>query len=169
MRRTTTVAALVVVALLAVGCGGGASTARRKPPNLAAFLRLPVATPSACNGSVSGSTAGRRSPWVGTVDVSVFVETSASSAQIDELGRQLRVMPQVRTVYYESADEAFAEFQRLYTCSADVSRSAVPASYRLVLRPATRPARDSLVTRIRALPSVAGVSCDPSSPCLAGP
>ena len=73
----------------------------------------------------------------------------------------------MRTVYFESAAEAFAEFQRLYTCSGDVPRSAVPASYRLVLDPIRRPARDALVAQIEAIPGVASVSCDPSSPCTA--
>ena len=131
--------------------------------------RQPVATPTACAGKVSGSTAGRRSPWVGTVDVSVFVEPTATPAQVDELGRQLRALPEVRTAYFESAAQAYAEFQRLYTCSADVPRTAVPASYRLVLSNLKRPQRDALVSRIRGLPAVSSVSCDPSSPCLGGP
>ena len=155
----------MAAALVTAGCGHSATT-KRHVPDLAAFLRLPVATPSACAGAVSGSTAGRRSPWVGAVDVSVYLEPSATPADITSLGTQLRAMTEVRTVYFESAAEAYAEFQRLYTCSADVSPSAVPASYRLVLRTVTRPARDALVAKIRGLPTVASVSCDPSSPCL---
>ena len=150
----------------ATACGGGSSPPKRQVPDLAAFLRLPVATPSACGHKVSGSTAGRRSPWVGNVDVSVFLEPSATPAQVSSLGGQLRSMPEVRTVYYESAEQAYEEFQRLYTCSADVPRSAVPASYRLVLKDVKRPQRDGLVTRVRGLPAVSSVSCDPSSPCL---
>ena len=125
-----------------------------------------MATPSACSGKVSGSTAGRRSPWVGTVDVSVFVEPSATTDQVKALGDRLRALPQVRAVYFESADQAYAEFERLYTCSADVPRSAVPASYRLVLTPVKRPQRDALVAEVRGWPVVKSVSCDPSSPCL---
>jgi len=150
----------------ATACGGGSSPPKRHAPDLAAFLRQPVATPTACGQKVSGATAGRRSPWVGNVDVSVFLEPSATAAQVSTLGNELRAMPQVRTVYFESADQAYAEFQRLYTCSADVARSAVPASYRLVLRAVKRPERDDLVARLRGLPGVASVSCDPSSPCL---
>ena len=135
-------------------------------PDLAKFLRQPVATPTACGNKVSGSTAGRRSPWVGNVDISVFIEPSATSEQVSSLGGALQAMPEVRTVYFESAEQAYEEFQRLYTCSADVPRSAVPASYRLVLNPVKRPQRDDLVTRLRGLPAVSSVSCDPSSPCL---
>jgi cell division protein FtsX len=101
--------------------------------------------------------------------VSVYVEASASADQIRALGTELRGFAQVRTVYFEPADQAYAEFQRLYTCSADVSPTSIPASYRVVLHPIKRPERDALVTRIRALPGVTGVSCDPSSPCLGGP
>ncbi|HMC70584.1 MAG TPA: permease-like cell division protein FtsX [Mycobacteriales bacterium] len=151
---------------VATACGGGSSPAKRQVPDLARFLRLPVATPTACGSKVSGSTAGRRSPWVGNVDVSVFLEPSASPTQVASLGDQLRAMPAVKTVYFESAEQAYQEFQRLYTCSADVPRSAVPASYRLVLKAVQRPQRDDLVTRVRGLPAVSSVSCDPSSPCL---
>jgi len=156
---------LCLVAALAVGCGGS-KPQTRKAPDLQGFLRLPVATPSACGGKVSGSTAGHRSPWVGTVDVSVFLRASASPAQVTGLNAKLAALPGVTKVYFESADEAYAEFQRLYTCSADVPRSAVPASYRLVLAKMTRDKRDALVTTIRQLPGVESVSCDPSSPCL---
>ena len=97
------------------------------------------------------------------------MEPTATPAQVDELGRQLRALPEVRTAYFESAAQAYAEFQRLYTCSADVPRTAVPASYRLVLSNLKRPQRDALVSRIRGLPAVSSVSCDPSSPCLGGP
>ena len=152
--------------MLLVGCAGGSSGPKRHAPDLTAFLRLPVATPSACGHKVSGATAGRRSPWAGNIDVSVFLEPSATAAQVSALGDQLRAMPQVRTVYFESAEQAYAEFQRLYTCSADVPRDAVPASYRLVLTALKRPQRDALVTELRGLPAVSSVSCDPSSPCL---
>jgi hypothetical protein len=158
-----------VLAISIAACGGGSTTKKRPAPDLAAFLRQPVATPSACAGKVGGSTAGRRSPWVGTVDVSVFLEPTATPAQVDGLGKQLRDLPEVRTVYFESAAQAYAEFQRLYTCSADVPPSAVPASYRLVLTDLKRPQRNALVSRIRGLPAVSSVSCDPSSPCLGGP
>jgi len=149
---------------LAAGCGGGSSpkAAPRTPPDLAAFLQLPVATPSACPSNVAGTTSGRRSPWVGHVDVSVFVE--GSTPVVKRLGDTLRSSAGVATVYFESQRQAFEEFRRLYTCSAEVSPKEVRASYRLVLS-ASHGERDALIRRIRRLPGVADVSCDPSDPC----
>ena len=160
-----------VTALLAfglVGCGGSGpgAVATRTPPDLHAFLRLPVATPSSCPSTSSGTTAGRRSPWAGHVDVSVFVADSADAAARRALGTTLQALAHVATVYAETRRQAYAEFQRLYTCSAGVPRSAVPASYRLVLGPVTRPERDAVVRAIYRLADVASVSCDPVSPCV---
>lgn len=162
-------ALLVAVAVAVSACGGGSSSppTAKTPPDLAAFLRLPVATPSSCPSTVSGSTSGRRSPWVGHVDVSVFVAGKADDATRRALRQALVGEPHVTHVYTETKEQAYEEFQRLYTCSAQVPKSAVPASYRLLLDPATTtPERDSLVRAIYRLPGVSSVSCDPSSPCV---
>lgn len=162
MRRS--VALLVVV--LTAACSATPSTAtHRTAPDLAGFLRQPAATPTACPSGVTGSASGRRSPWVGHVDVSVFVATTARPAAVTALGDRLRRTPSVAQVYFETAAEAFAEYARLYTCSAQVPRSAVPASYRLVLDTITHSQRDALVRQIVRMPDVQGVSCDPSDPC----
>ena len=161
----------VVVTLLAglAGCGSGgapSTSPARTPPDLRGFLRLPVATPSSCAPSTPGAASGRRSPWVGHVDVSVFVAARASAQTTKELGATLRGLSGVRTVYAESTAQARAEFARLYTCSDRVPAAAVRASYRLVLDELTQGARDALVRRIRLLPGVGDVSCDPANPCL---
>lgn len=152
------------------GCGGHSDITPQPVhgvPDLAAFLRTPVATPTACPPDVNGSTVGRHSPWVGTVDVSVFVKSTATPAQVSTLGRQLREMADVVAVYFESHAQAYAEFQRLYTCSARVRPDQVPASYRLVLTPGlSLVTRDDLVRKIIHLAGVATVSCDPSTPCV---
>ena len=124
-----------------------------------------MATPTACASGVSGSASGRRSPWVGHVDVSVFVAPRARTTAVRALGDRLRTTKGVAQVYFESEAEAFAEYSRLYTCSAEVPRSAVPASYRLVLDKISHAQRDALVRQIVAMPTVQGVSCDPSDPC----
>jgi cell division protein FtsX len=124
-----------------------------------------VASPASCPSGTKGSASGRHSPWVGHVDVSVFLATKRPRA-VKALGDQLRRSDDVAQVYFESAADAYAEFQRLYTCSAAVPRSAVPASYRLVLRGVTHSERDALVRRIVRMPGVRDVACDPSDPCV---
>lgn len=132
-------------------------------PDLAGFLALPVATPSACQPDVNGTTVGRRSPWVGTVDVSVFLKPAASVARLHD---QVAALPDVAAVFDETDAQAYAEFQRLYTCSAGVPASAVHASLRLVLTTLDLAKRDLLVKRLLQLSGVETVSCDPSAPCV---
>ena len=158
-------AVLAIAAATLAGCGGGSEPqSRRTPPDLAAFLRLPVATPTACP-SRPGAAAGRRSPWVGHVDVSVFVSDDVSQGALADLGATLHAEPHVTAIYAETKQQAYAEFQRLYQCSAAVPPNSLPASFRLVLDHITTPRRDALVRKIYRLPGVESVSCDPSSPC----
>lgn len=98
--------------------------------------------------------------------MSVFVATSARPADVTALGNRLRQTPHVAQVYFESAAQARAEYARLYTCSAQVPASQVPASYRLVLDPISHSVRDALVRQIVRMPSVEDVACDPSDPCV---
>lgn len=145
----------------APGVGGLGSA-----PDIAKFLRLPVATPSACPSDQNGTTIGRASPWVGHVDLSVFLSTSISGPQNARISRTLHGDALVRTIYYESRSEAYAEFQRLYTCWASVPRSQTPASYRVVLvSTVTLQQRNDLVQRLVNLDGVDSVSCDPDVPC----
>ena len=158
-------AVLVLATLALTGCGGGSKPqARRTPPDLDAFLRLPVATPTACPHR-PGAAAGRHSPWVGHVDVSVFVSDNASQRDVTDLAQRLRDDPHVAAIYAETKQQAYAEFQRLYQCSAAVPPNSLPASFRLALDHVTTPQRNALVRRIYRLPGVDSVSCDPSSPC----
>jgi hypothetical protein len=165
--------ALLCLVTLAAGCGGAGSAGpsvvvQPAPPRIKAFLKLPVATPSRCASNVSGTTAGRISPWSGHIDISVFLDGNATPALTRTLGSGLRSNRQVKRVYYESKAEAFAEFQRLYTCSASVKNPDIPASYRLQLMAGTTvSARNALVGRILGEPGVATASCDPSDPCTA--
>jgi hypothetical protein len=160
---------LVLAGTLAVAvtaCSGSSPASKtRTPPDLAGFLKLPAATPTACPKGVTGAASGRRSPWVGHVDVSVYVDVAARPPVVRALGDRLRQAPHVRNVYFESAAQAFDEYARLYTCSARVPRSAVPPSYRLVLMTTTNADRDALVREIVRMPGVRDVACDPSDPC----
>lgn len=170
MRRFPFVLA-AMLAGLASACGGASSPSALSPgvrtaPNLAAFLQLPLATPSSCPANVSGSSVGRASPWVGHVDVSVFLSPSATAREQRQVAVALRKAPIVDSVTFETKAQAYAEFQRLYTCWASVPRSQTPASYRVVLvasAPITQ--RNALVARLLHEPGVDTVSCDPSLPC----
>jgi hypothetical protein len=165
---------LLCLAVLAAGCGSSGSGAgnsdaviQPSAPRIKAFLKLPVATPSTCPSTVSGATSGRISPWVGHVDISVFLDRHASPSRVASLGAVLRSNPAVLHVYYESKTEAFAEFQRLYTCSAGTPRSQVPASYRVVLKQGTTvAARNRIVGTTVRERGVETASCDPSNPCV---
>jgi hypothetical protein len=166
-------ALLLCLAVLAAGCGSSASTGHRgaviqpSAPRIKAFLKLPVATPSRCPSNVSGKTSGRISPWVGHVDISVFLNAHASPSRVAPLGLRLQANPAVLHVYYESKAEAFEEFQRLYTCSAGTPHSQVPASFRVVLKQGTTvAARNRIVGATVREPAVETVSCDPSNPCV---
>ena len=160
--------ALALITAAAVACGGSSPpSTERTPPDLAAFLRLPVATPSACPAGSNGTGSGRLSPWAGHVDISVFIADSADAATRKALHDALVAAAHVAHVYTESRAQAYEEFQRLYTCSAGVPRSVVRASYRLVVdNSTTTPQRDALVRQIYRLPGVGDVSCDPVSPCV---
>jgi len=157
---------LVAAAATVTACGGSSTPtlAKKTPPDLAAFLRLPVATPSSCPSAPASGT-GRRSPWVGHVDVSVFVADRTSAETRRALHDALVSEAHVAHVYTETKREAWEEFRRLYTCSDQVPRSALPASYRLVLDQVTLPQRDDLVRQIYRLKGVRSITCDPSAPC----
>jgi hypothetical protein len=165
---------LIACLALLAGCGGSSGTSTptpsaitgETPPDLAQFLQLPVATPSACPSNVSGSTDGRSSPWVGHIDVSVYVRTSATPHVVAQLGKTLRADPLVHKVYFETQSQAYQEFQRLYTCWTSVPKSQTPASYRVVLTPlATLVQRNALVARLVNKPGVDSVVCEPTVPC----
>lgn len=176
MRRLSLVLTAAVALLGLTGCSGSSSsipdtrpTARHQRParTFHNFLALPRATPSACPSTQNGTTIGRASPWVGTVDVSVFLRPKATAQQVRALGAYLRGDPLVQTAYFESQHQAYEEFQRLYTCWTAVPKSQAPASYRVLLfRTATLGARDLLVRRLTKQAAVGSVSCDPSVPCV---
>jgi hypothetical protein len=167
-RIVASAAVAVAAFVLVAGCSSSRSPspvshAVHGHPDLAGFLALPVASPSMCPPNVNGTTAGRRSPWVGAVDVSVFVDSDAS---MTKLRPQVAALPDVAAVFTETGAQAYAEFQRLYTCSAAVPASAVLASLRLVLATLDLTKRDALVRQLLRLPGVDTVACDPSAPCV---
>lgn len=170
MRPRRCAAALGLAAVLSA-CGHTAPSAKtapgaRTPPDLAGFLRQPVATPSVCPPNAGAAASGRRSPWVGHVDLSVFLMVGAPPRAAARIRQLIRRNPLVERSYYEDQAQAYAEFQRLYTCWAHVARSQTPASFRVSLTPTTTIAqRNRLVAQLLREPGVDTVSCDPALPC----
>jgi hypothetical protein len=158
---------LVAVGLLA-GCGGSSAPAvvPPSPIPIRQFLQLPVATPSSCAADQHGSASGRLSPWAGVADISIFLRRQVTAGQQRELLGFLDRNPVVDHAIFESKAEAYAEYQRLYTCSALIPPGALPASYRVVLgSQVSLAARNALIGRLYRLPGIAMISCDPSAPC----
>ena len=109
--------------------------------------------------------------WYDKVQVSVFLcadnstaPTCASKAvtqeQRDVLSVQLRAMPIVKNVFYESKTDAFARFKEQFKDSPDlvdsVTADALPESYRVQLRDATK--FDVVASALRDQPGVDTVS-----------
>jgi hypothetical protein len=178
-------ASLLVLAV--AGCGGSTGpvptvAATSTPPpgvilpaldgdgvkKLHRLLALPVATPAVCH-SADGTSDGQPSPWDATVDFSVYLRPGASAAAIGAVGRFLRGRPEVASAYFESARQGYAEFTRLYTCSAALSAKRTPPAYRVSLRGGTTfGQRDALIARVLRLPAVErfGVACTPELACV---
>jgi cell division transport system permease protein len=91
--------------------------------------------------------------WYDKVEVSVYLcgeanqsRTCGGSAvteeQRREIGADLRAMPEVQTVYYESQAEAYEQFREQFKDSPDlvenVTADALPESYRVKLRDPTQ-------------------------------
>ena len=71
------------------------------------------------------------------VEVSVYLADNVSPDQQTNLQRMLQAMPEVKTVRFESKDEAYQRFLRLFHNQPDlvnnVSPDALPASFRVKL------------------------------------
>ena len=76
--------------------------------------------------------------WASKVEVSVFIRDTASSDQIDSLGLKIAEMPEVDRVFFESREEAYQRFRKLFADSTslieNVSADAMPQSYRVKLK-----------------------------------
>jgi cell division transport system permease protein len=74
----------------------------------------------------------------GGVEVSVFLEKTISPTQQRHIGELLTQMPEVKSIHFESQQEAFENFKRLYAnqpiLTENVSADALPASFRVKLK-----------------------------------
>ncbi|HEX9891985.1 MAG TPA: permease-like cell division protein FtsX [Actinomycetota bacterium] len=75
--------------------------------------------------------------WGRKVEVSVFLREDVSGEQVDALGREVAGFPEVERVFFESRQQAFQRFQRLFrdspTLVENVDVEAMPQSYRVKL------------------------------------
>ena len=72
------------------------------------------------------------------VEVSVFLRDDVSESQLNNLTQILTQMPQVASVHYESKQEAFQRFQRIFANQQalvqNISPDSLPASFRVKLK-----------------------------------
>src|SRR5690349_2636444 len=72
------------------------------------------------------------------VKVSIYLRDDISPTQQQHLPDLLNGMPEVSSIHYESKDEAFRRFQQIFRnqsqLTQNVSRDALPASFRVKLR-----------------------------------
>ncbi|MEX2586664.1 MAG: permease-like cell division protein FtsX [Actinomycetota bacterium] len=77
------------------------------------------------------------SSWEGKVEMSVFLRDEITPEQQDQLQSDLEGMPEVDTLFYESKEDAFAEYQRMFEDSPAITENvdpeALPASFRVKL------------------------------------
>ncbi len=76
--------------------------------------------------------------WGDKVEVSVFLRDEASPDQVAALEQKINTMPEKQTFYYETKDQAYASFQKLFEDSPalvnNVDPQALPASFRIKLK-----------------------------------
>ena len=94
------------------------------------------------------------------VEVSIFLSATITQEQKDALKNQLDSDPQIRTVTFESRDEAFRRFKELFADSPDlvnnVKPESLPESYRVQLNDPTQ--ADKIDTKYKDSPGVYRVS-----------
>lgn len=96
------------------------------------------------------------SSWEGKVEMSVFLRDEVTPEQQEQLQADLEGMPEVDTLFYESKEEAFQEYQRMFEDSPaiteNVDPNALPASFRVKL---TDPnLAEAVAARVQGQPGV---------------
>lgn len=80
--------------------------------------------------------------WYDKVEVSIFLDKAVTEDQRTTLQSDLTSNPQVKTVYYESKDDALRRFKELYKDTPDllkdVTAQALPESFRVKLKDPTK-------------------------------
>jgi cell division transport system permease protein len=72
------------------------------------------------------------------VEVTVFLSDNISAAQQQQLSTLLTSIPEVKTVEFESKDQAYVHFKQIFKDQPDLVRNvtsdALPASFRVTLK-----------------------------------
>jgi cell division transport system permease protein len=75
--------------------------------------------------------------WAQKVEVSVFLKQEVSPDQIQALQTRIAELPEVQTFYFETRDQAFEQFKRIFrdqpALVENVDASALPESFRIKL------------------------------------
>jgi cell division transport system permease protein len=96
------------------------------------------------------------SSWEGKVELNVFLRDEATPEEVKALDSQANGMPEVERVYFESKEQAFEEYKRMFKDSPaiteNVDPNALPASYRIKLKdPNTA---EAVASRLQGQPGV---------------
>lgn len=82
------------------------------------------------------------SSWEGKVELSVFLRDGITPDQQRSLEAAIRGMPEVQKVYFESKQQAFEQYKRMFKDSPaiteNVDPNALPASFRIKLKDANQ-------------------------------
>lgn len=77
------------------------------------------------------------SSWEGKVEMSVFLRDEITPEQQNQLQSDMEGMPEVDTLFYESKEDAYTEYQRMFEDSPAITENvdpeALPASFRVKL------------------------------------
>ena len=96
------------------------------------------------------------SSWEGKVELNVFLRDEATPEQERDIKVAAESMPEVSRVYFESKDQAFAEYKRMFNDSPaiteNVDPNALPASYRIKLKDPN--AAEAVAARLQGRPGV---------------
>jgi cell division transport system permease protein len=128
-------------------------------------LNLGASTPGAPATEAAPAVPGS-SGCSATGDIDVFLRPGITDQQRAGLHATLESDPLVRTVVYESQDEAYQRFQRLWQDSPDFQKSVaadqLPASFRITL--ANAPGRPGFAARMKSRPEVQDVQVEGCAP-----
>ncbi len=99
--------------------------------------------------------------WQGGVQFEVFLQPEISGDQIDAIGQELRIHPDIERIEFFSQEQAYELLEEMLSDDpdlvADVSPDTLPSSYRVVPRVAEGELIESLAAQFRQRPGVYSV------------